>query len=274
MDDQELDRATRIDRYLKGEMNTEEKKSFEYNLARDDELKNELEKTEMASRAVRYRGLQQEVSDVRSKMLKDEAHQNGLSERKQAIERPLPVRFYAFRVAASLLLVLLAFAGIQMTVVDPDTIYQEKINFEVVDVVERSDEESSTLSSILEAYQQDNFQDVTALYNELETPSVKEKYITAAAYLQLQQYNEAVTIYHQILGTDSQNTDSKMSYWEQRSAYNLAITNLQLGEYEEAIDLLNQLKSNEEYGDYYDQLISDYALWRLRLLEFKDSLLN
>lgn len=271
MDDQELDRATRIDRYLKGIMDTEEKRSFEYELANDEELKQELEKTEITSQAVKYDGLRTEVSDARRRMLAEEARSAEVPSDRQPVERPLPIGFFAFRVAASLLLVLLAFAGIQMVVIDPQGIYQDKINFEVVDVVERSDEESSSLSGILEAYQQENYQDAVALFTDINTPSVKERYIAAAAYLQLNEYNDAAELYRQILDESSQ--PSGWDYWEQRAAYNLAITNVQLGEYYRAINLLEQLKSDEEYGDYFDQLVSDYALWKLRLLGFKDSLL-
>jgi len=269
MNDQEIQKADKIDRYLKGVMSTEEKKAFEMELSRDERLKNEVEKTDISRKAIQYNGLRKEVGEIRSHMLQDTPSSSaGLKHR--TIERPLPIGFYALRVAASLFVVLLAFAVIQSFLIDPQSIYAEKINYEVVDVVERSSEESATLSNILEAYQKDNFQDAVALFSQLQTPSVKEQYIAAAAYLKMGEYEQAVSNYQQILGGNA--LDQEKDYWEQRAAYNLAITYIQTENYEEAIAILEELKSNEQYGDYYDQLVSDYALWKLRLLNTNHAL--
>jgi tetratricopeptide (TPR) repeat protein len=271
MDDQELKKADKIDRYLKGVMPTEEKEAFEMELSRDESLKEEVEKTDISQKAIQYNGLRKEVRDIRSHMLKEEST-SPLGKEKGPIERPLPVGFYALRVAASLFLVILSFAIIQSFLVDPQSIYSEKINYEVVDVVERSSEESATLSNILEAYQKDNFKDAAAIFSQLENPSVKEQYIAAAAYLRLGEFEQAISNYQKILNGNTLSADK--DYWQQRAAYNLAITYVKVGNYQEAILILEELKSNGEYGNYYDQLVSDYALWKLRLLDTKASLFD
>ena len=272
MDNQELDKAKSIDRYLKGDMNLDEKRSFEDSLKQDESLRQSLENTEIVSKAIQYKGLKEDVNTIRTQMLSEEKVTADRTEQSKTVERSMPFGVYAFRIAASLLILLVAFAGIQMATVNPQSIYQEKIFLEVVDVVERSDEESTSLSSILEAYQQNNFEDAAALYSRLENPSVKEMYIAAAALLNLQQYTEATQVYLQIV--ESAESLSSLDYWQQRAAYNLSITYVQTGDYDKAIPLLESLKSHEAYGDYYDQLFSDYSLWKLRLLRFKNSLFS
>jgi tetratricopeptide (TPR) repeat protein len=267
MGDHELKKYDKIDRYLKGVMPKDERKAFELELTQNDALKDELEKTDISRKAVQYQGLRDEVQHIRNNMLHETSDR-----KKTAIERPLPVGFYALRIAASLLLVLLVFAAIQATLVDPQGIYADKINYEVVDVVERSGEESVSLSTILEAYQKDNFQDAVAIFAQQDNPTVKEQYIAAAAYLQLAEYEQAASNYKQILSGDL--LSEAKDFWQQKAAYNLAITQIMLGRYDEAIAILQELKSNQEYGDYYDQLVSDYALWKLRLCSLKNSLIE
>lgn len=270
MDDQELQKAEKIERYLKGIMPLEERKAFENEIAQDNELRDEVVKTDIASQAIRYQGLRNEVKTIRETMLTESEGKSdlGTAYQKETVVRPLPFGRYAFRVAASLLILLLSFAALQMAVINPQNIFAEKINYEVVDVVERSDEESASLSTILESYQKNSFQDAAAIFSNLENPTVKETYIGAAAYLKLEQFDIAIQYYQQILeGAVSGSRD----YWQQRAAYNLAITFVRVGRYEEAITILKELKSNPEYGDYYDQLVSDYALWKLSLLEFRSA---
>ena len=210
MGDQELKKYDKIDRYLKGDMPEDERKAFETELTQDEALKDELEKTDISRKAVQYQGLRDEVQSIRSNML-HETPDSG----RTTIERPLPLGFYALRVAASLLLVLLAFAAIQATLVDPQGIYADKINYEVVDVVERSGEESASLSTILVAYQKDNFQDAAAIFSQQDNPTVKEQYIAAAAYLQLEEYEQAVSSYRKILKDDVLN-EKKDYYFKEK----------------------------------------------------------
>ena len=275
MDDKELNEADRIDRYLRGEMNADEKKAMESDLSSDPALKDKYENIIIAQQAIQYDGLKRDVDEIRQSMLSEDADidnytMSSKEEVKQA-DSPLPIGMYALRVAASLLIILVAFATLQMSITDPSDLYDNKVNYEVVDVVERSGQESESLSKILEAYQTSNYQDAVAFYTAIDDPTTKESYIAAAAYLKLESYPEAQQNYIKILeGTDTDNKD----YWQQKAAYNLAITDIKLERYNEAIRILVELKSDEEYGDYYDQLLSDYTLWKLRLLSFKNFLFD
>lgn len=280
MDEQAIQKAERIDRFLQGKMTQEEQKAFEYQLAQDTGLQEELEKTDMTRQAVRQLGLRMEVKDIRERMLQEEHAKTLYVNRAQpiqeiALDEPLHANRklysfyqYSYRIAAGIALVLVSFVVVQMVTIDPESLYASKMELNVNSDVTRGREETSNQAAIRDAYQQNNFEAAVSIYTNLDSPSSLERYFAAAAYLQLAQYDNAISTYQQILANEQEGGNE---FLRQESSYKLALTYIRQREYDKALPILEKLDNNYEY---YDNLISSPFLWKLKLLRFKDGLLG
>ncbi|WKN30244.1 hypothetical protein PZB74_14860 [Porifericola rhodea] len=265
MDRQDLHKAELIDRFLHGEMDETEQKAFEYQLSQDAELREELESTDIARQGIRHLGLRAEVKQIREQILKD-ASVPSLEDHLQSEVKTLPLYAYAYRVAAGLLILLLAGLVLQTAVVSPEGLYNSKMELSSVNDVTRGRGETPSQTAMLDAYQQNRFEDALQIYAGIAEPSVVEHFFAAAAHLQLEQFEEAIGQYQQILEMEGK-TDNQ--FLLQEASYKLALTQLRVEAYDQAIVILEDLDNNHPY---YDKLISNSFMWKLKLLRFKDQL--
>lgn len=277
MDDLAIQKAEKIDRFLQGKMNHDEQKAFESQLAQDASLREILEKTDIARQAVRHHHLRKEVKDIRERMLQEEkgkasqekdtkTRQINLPEAKS--QKSVSIFRYSYRIAAGIALVLVSFVTVQMLTLSPESLYASKMELDVHSDVTRGREETGSQAAIRDAYQQNNFEEAVSIYTGLGSPTSLERYFAAAAYLQLDQYENAIDTYQQIL---AEGQEGGNAFLQQESSYKLALTYIRQGEYEQALSILDEL--NERY-EYYDNLISSSFLWKLRILKFKERLFH
>ncbi len=278
MDDQAIQWAEKIDRFLQGKMADEEQKAFEYQLAQNTNLRETFENTDIARQAIRHYGLKSEVQAIRGQMLEENAintptdvhltHESVSDEPQQTKQKRLSFYQYSYRVAAGLVLVCLSFVAIQTATVSPEGLYASNMELNISNDITRGKGETTAQTALLDAYQQNNFEQTINLYADLKAPALIESYFAAAAYLQLNQFDEAINTYQQILANDQ---EGENEFLQQESSYKLALTYIRQREYDEALPILENL---DDHYAYYDHLISYPFLWKLKLLRFKDSLLD
>ncbi|MEK6480221.1 tetratricopeptide repeat protein [Catalinimonas sp. 4WD22] len=280
MDDQAIQLSEKIDRYLRGKMTEDEHKSFEYQLAQNADLREEVDNTEIAKEALHYRGLRMEVRQIRERMLKEEYETKIHTESEQVKTneasytsdvkiRKLSFVQYSYRIAAGIALLLVAFVAIQTLMVSPEGLYADNIALSDLSEVTRGGGETASQTALLDAYQQHEFMQVAEIYNTLDSPTSLEKYYAAASYLQLNQYDQAIDIYQQIV-VDKE-LEGENDFLQQESSYKLALTYIHEGEYDQALPILKDL---DEHYPYYDNLISGTFMMKLNLLQFKEKLFN
>ncbi|MDF9796167.1 tetratricopeptide (TPR) repeat protein [Catalinimonas alkaloidigena] len=280
MDDQAIQLAEKIDRYLQGKMTEDEQKSFEYQLAQDANLRENVENTDIAREAVLQRGLRMEIKQIRERILQEDDEERPPSEsiipesdepkgRAETKIRKLSFLQYSYRVAAGFSLLLVAFVAVQMVMVSSEDLYADNIALSDLSEVTRGGGETASQTALLDAYQQNNFSQATEIFRNLETPTSLELYFAAASYLQLNQYDEAINIYQKVLANNQLDNDN--DFLKQESSYKLALTYIRTGEYNQALPILKDLDENYPY---YDNLISSSFMLKLKLLQFKESLFN
>lgn len=280
MDDQAIQLAEKIDRYLTGKMTEDEHKSFEYQLAQNADLREEVENTDIAKEAIYHRGLRMEVRQIRERMLQEELEVKAHPENKQFIQektsdatqtkiRKLSFFQYSYRIAAGIALLLVAFVAVQTVLVSPEGLYADNIALSDLSEVTRGGGETASQTALLDAYQQHNFEQVAEIYSTLEAPTSLELYYAAASYLQLNQYDQAIDIYQQIVV--DQTLEGENDFLQQESSYKLALTYIHEGDYDQALPILKDL---DERYPYYDNLISGTFMMKLNLLQFKEKLFN
>jgi hypothetical protein len=278
MDDQAIQLAEKIDRYLRGKMTEDEHKSFEYQLAQNADLREEVDNTEIAKEALHYRGLRMEVRQIRERMLQEEheakihteseqVKTNEASSTSDVKSRKLSFFQYSYRIAAGIALLLVAFVAVQTIMVSPEGLYADNIALSDLSEVTRGGGETASQTALLDAYQQHDFELVAEIYNTLDSPTSLEKYYAAASYLQLNLYNQAIDIYQQIVA--DKELEGENDFLQQESSYKLALTYIHEGEFNQALPILKDL---DEHYPYYDNLISSTFMMKLRLLQFKESL--
>ncbi len=257
MDNQEIERSTRIDQYLKGRMTETEMAHFKNQLEEDATLRAELENYEISREAIRNYGLRQELKDIRSKMLAEPA--------AAPATKPKVVPFSAYwpRVAAAVLLLITGLLALQIATLSGEDLYEEKAFPYEVTTSRNAEEPTDTQNqTIQEYYGSGNFKETATQYKNLSDPSPAAAFVAGNAYLQLDQPQQAVDAFQNVLET---NARQGTRFFQEDAEFYLAMSYLRAGNYEEALSRLRQIKAA---GGDYSQYISNYYLFRLRMLDW------
>lgn len=271
--------AERIDRYMKGEMNSEEQEQFQAEMQRDTALQQEVEDTQIAHALLQHRGLKDEIKAVREAMKAEGSQQtvvedddSPFSTTEQPSEvkteedvKAVPMYQWIGRVAAGLTILLVGYLAIQYVTLSPEHLYEEKIATDppYLGLSNRSmeDQEDTIADQVRVEYQFGNFEEVIRLYGELEEPTFAETFRAGYAYLDQERTEEAIAAFQQVV------KDQSAFMIQDKAEYYLALAYLQDGQIATAVSMLEQIHQDDDH-DYEDSLGSLY-LWRLRLLDMK-----
>ncbi|MGD1894771.1 MAG: tetratricopeptide repeat protein [Cyclobacteriaceae bacterium] len=274
----EMNQAELIDRYLQGDLGTQELQQFQVRMQADEELRQTVEDTQMAQSLVEHYGLRNEIKAIRAAM---QAEGNAtLPEETIApvVEEPrlltqevdedvkaVPMFQWAGRIAAGLTLLIVGFLTIQYTTLSPERLYEEKITSEspYLGLSNRSmeDREDTLADQVRVEYQFGNYEEVIRLYGELENPTFAETFRAGYAYLQQERTEQAIDSFQQVM----QDEDAFMI--KDKAEYYLALAYLQDGQIETAVSMLEKIHESDDH--IYEDSLSSFYLWRLRLLKMK-----
>ncbi len=274
-----MDRSERIDRYVKGNLDSEELQQFRTEMQQDNTLQQEVEDTQITQALLQHQGLKNEIKAVRAAMKAEgsqstvvEENSNTLSTHEEPSEvdaeenvKAVPMYQWMGRVAAGLAIVLEKNLNIQYATLSPERLYEERIASEppYLGLSNRSmeDQEDTIADQVRVEYQFGNFEEVLRLYGELEKPTFAETFRAGYAYLEQERTEEAITSFQQVM------EDQNAFMIKDKAEYYLALAYLQDGQIEKAVDMLEVIHKDDDH-DYEDSLGSLY-LWRLRLLKMK-----
>ncbi len=257
MDNREIERSTRIDQYLKGRMTDTEMARFKNQLEEDATLRAELENYEISRQAIRNYGLRRELKDIRSAMLAESATA------PTPKSKVVPFSAYWPRVAAAVLLIITGLLALQMATLSGEDLYEEKaFPYEVTTSRNTGEPSDTPNKTIQEQYAAGNFRETVAQYENLSDPSPAAIFVAGNAYLQLDQPRQAINAFQKVLET---NARQGTRFFQEDATFYLAMSYLRAGDYEEALSRLRQTKAA---GGDYSQYISNYYLFRLRMLDW------
>jgi tetratricopeptide (TPR) repeat protein len=241
--------------YLDGELAGEERTAFEKLLANDTALQTEMENLSVARLAIEHFGLTSQVANVHQTMmqeLKASREKSG-----GAVVYPLIRNF--MRIAAVLLIAVIAFGGYEFASVSPQGIYKDKyITYSTS--VERG---STAVSPIEQAFADKDYKKTIGLYKSIKSPTVDDHFIAAQAYLAAGKAPEAIKAFNTVIATKPgsyANIDD--------TEYYLALSYLANGQPIKAEPIFERIYHNSSH--LYHSKVSYWTMLRLKLLILKD----
>ncbi|MGB3588233.1 MAG: tetratricopeptide repeat protein [Tunicatimonas sp.] len=274
-----MNRAERIDRYVKGDLNPEELQKFQMEMQQDSTLQQEVEDTQIMQALLQHQGLKNEIKAVRAAMKAEGSPSTVVEETPNTLSTPeepfgvkeeddvkaVPMFQWMGRVAAGLAIILVGYLTIQYATLSPERLYEERIANEppYLGLSNRSmeDQEGTIADQVRVEYQFGNYEEVLRLYGELKKPTFAETFRAGYAYLEQGRTEESITAFQQVM------EDQSAFMIKDKAEYYLALAYLQDGQIETAVNMLEVIHKDDDH-DYEDSLGSLY-LWRLRLLKMK-----
>jgi tetratricopeptide (TPR) repeat protein len=274
----EMNQAELIDRYLQGNLDAQELQQFQTQMQANEELRQTVEDTQMARSLVEHYGLRNEIKAIRAAMRQEkdsplpeepvaplEEEPQTLTQKVDEDVKAVPMYQWAGRIAAGLTLLIVGFLTIQFATVSPERLYEERITSEspYLGLSNRSmeDREDTLADQVRVEYQFGNYEEVIRLYGELENPTFAETFRAGYAYLQQEKTEQAIYSFQQVI----QDEDAFMI--KDKAEYYLALAYLQDGQIETAVNMLERIHESDDH--IYEDSLSSFYLWRLRLLKMK-----
>ena len=240
-----------LDRVLAGEPSPE----TEALINSDPELAKEWHAILFALEAVCEAGLREKVSAARIQY----------ETRKSFDARPAGgvIRSFnrnAFRVAASVLILIGAAAIYKYNTVNSGSTYQEYYqSFEL------NTSRSSTIQDTIEqAYRDKNWKQVLALASTQEPKTNKTHFLAAMSALELKEYATAIELFKQVMAANSKSGDS---YFQDEAEYFLALAYLANNEAANALPLLKKIRNDKNH--LYNQKAKEVSGIDLKILDLK-----
>ncbi|MFI5185277.1 MAG: hypothetical protein ACHQF0_00975 [Chitinophagales bacterium] len=244
--------------YLDGEMNTREKDDFENRLASDESMQQELEDLKTARDAVKLFALKQQVAAVRGRMqeeIKPQAIVRKMSTARRIVK-------YSLATAASVLLIAICVLAYNFFSLSPDKLYNEKYNsFELSTL--RGDNETP-VTDVEKAYRQKDYKKVLDLSTTWTETSIRDEFLTAISYLELNKPSEAINLFNGVLELDQKSTHP---VYRDEAEYYLALSYLKTRSYDKALELMNAIHDSPSH--LYHAKFTKGFIRKVRMLKMR-----
>jgi tetratricopeptide (TPR) repeat protein len=119
-------------------------------------------------------------------------------------------------------------------------------------------ENSNSIDSLLQSFNDQRFADVIKHYKSLINPTVREQFLTGYAYQQTGQYDTSAIMLEKLL---QQNKLQNESLYNDDAEYYLAMAAIELNQPAKAYTLLKAIHENEQHT--YHEKVDRKLLWKL-----------
>jgi tetratricopeptide (TPR) repeat protein len=239
-------------RYLDNELEPDDRLYVEAQLLSDPALRAELDRLQLAKQAIVQYARRQHVGSI---------HKEMMVERQPKVTRVRWMRV-SLRIAAVLLVALLAAGIVQYTQLDAGKLYNAQYEAYSLRVTRDSDE---VISRLEEYYRTGRMKDVIAQY---EDPSLthlpSDHFLAGQAYLSQNDPQKAITAFEAQLAANKLLT---IKPYQDDSEYYMALAYLKAGDVSEAIPLFRRIHDTPSHA--YHKEVSSWYLRKLQWLEWK-----
>ena len=247
----ETDNEKLID-YIDKRLTQDESARIENALKGDTDLKREFLYLNFAIDTVRLDAISQKVASVRQ------------LQKKQLITRSAPAvvrTMYkiSLRVAAIVILFISVAAVYKYASVSSQSIYDKQ--FAVYELSNSRGMESQDAET--NAYQNKKWTDVISIYKAEKYQSNQQSFLAAMAEMQLNHFNNAITIFENLL-----NSKSGGGTYVEESEYYLALAYLMHHDENKAVQMINKIKENPNHTYY--PMVSKISPIDLKIIEIKN----
>lgn len=254
-----------IFRYLDGELNETEQQEFERLLQSDKNLQTEWQGLAVAKEAVKQYGLKAKVASLHTEMMEELKEEKLAPVKKMSSFRRI-IR-YSVAAAASVIIIFLGIQAWNFYQLSPDKLYNE--NYVAYDMTTRAGESTSSATEKLFAEKKyteliDRVKSNSQLISSTSV-SPKDVFLSGLAALELKRNADAVTLFKQVLETEK--APGTRSGLGDDAEYYLALAYLRNKDYDQAIDLMNQIRSTN--GHTYQKQFSSSFVRRVKMLKWR-----
>ena len=239
--------------YLDKRLNQEESAQMETALQKDSDLNREFIYLNFAIDTVRLNAISQQVASIRQ-----------LTEKEQIVAKPAPgilrnMYKISLRAAAVIVLFLCVASIYKYVSVSNRTFYEKQFSGYELSTSRGQDSHDAEA----DAYQNNKWNEVISIYNAESNKSNQQSFLAAMAEMQLKHYQNAITIFENLLNSKSGNT----TYMEE-SEYYLSLAYLMNNDGERAIRLIDKIKANPNHTYY--PIVSKFSSIDLKIIELKN----
>jgi len=248
----EQQRWEKIDAYLRGEFTDDERADFENQLTKDSHLTKEVDSIRQAGILVQSYGQREELKAIHQKMIDRQP------------DWP-DIRFY-LRVAAIIVFLVVAWAGISIATLTPDSLYKGEYTGYIPETVRDAESPSrpTTEQMIQTEYINANYIRVSELYKASPTKRIRETFLAGNAYLAIDQPGNATACFKRVMYLSGR--ENNFEYY-QDAEYYLAWSYLKNNKLDEAIKMFEKIYNNEFHIHNPD--LDRWFFWKLKLLQWK-----
>jgi tetratricopeptide (TPR) repeat protein len=244
--------TAKVIQYLDGELTGDELKAFEILLSQDEALQTQLQNMQVAKQAVRHYGLKQQVASVHKDMM-DELRGKPVVSRDAKV---IPFVRYTMRIAAVLLVMIIAFSAYEFVTVSPATVLP--LNTPYALSIERGAAETSAVEK---AYAENNYKAVINIFEKETNPAAKDRFLAGQSYLATQQPAKAIEAFTGLVNTSSVND------FKDDAEFYLGMSYLQNNEPAKAKALLKKIYKDKDH--LYHDKVSYFTILKLNMLILK-----
>lgn len=250
------DNTEKLVRYLDGELNEIEIQALQTELDNDKALQQEMDNLLFTRSVIKNYGLTQKVNNIHQQMMQEMSSTK--TPAKPFIKR-LPKM--TMRIAAAIIILVGLFGLYQYINVSPGNLYKDQY----IPYQQATMRGTANTGLIEQGYNQKKYDAVVMLYNQKTSASLNEEFLTAQAYLNLNNYSNAIRLFNNII---QKNKVSGTKVLNDDAEYYLALTYLKNKQTAEALPLFKKIRSNKDH--VYHSKISCWYLTRLKLLNWKN----
>lgn len=256
MDNSTHNMSEKLLQYLDGELTTSEIEAFEKELVSDKKLNQEFEELKAAREAVKMYGLHQKVAGIHTQMMKEMKSPVILMNPARRIIR------YSIAVAASVVLIVAGIIGYNFYNLSSDKVFAS--NFHSYDLATYRDADTLQVSSVEVAYRNKDYKKAVEVYSESDSKSVKEIFLAAMSYLELDNSSKAIDEFKKVI---EGNITGKNELFKDEAEYYLALTYIRNRDYDFALDQLRSIKENP--GHFYHKRVTRKLMRQVKMLKWR-----
>lgn len=238
--------------YLDKQLNPEESALLESAIQKDIVLEGEFHYLGLAVDTIRLEAINQKVFSIRQSIKKPEI----IEKPAQAIVRNMYRT--SLRVAAAIILVMGIAVIYKYSSVNSQSVYDKQFTgYELTNTRGLDIPDAEEV-----AYQDKNWSEVISIYQTKMSQSNKHSFLAAMAEMQMNHFQQAISLFENIL-----NLKSGDNSYEEEAEYYSALAYLMNHEENNAIQMINKIKSNP--GHTYYPLVTRISPIDLKIIELK-----
>ena len=242
-------------RYIDDELSEAEAQVLMIELEGNDSLQQELNNLLLTRGAIKNYGLTQKVKGIHETMMQELPN---AQLQTKAVVRSLSKSLIS--IAATIILLVGLFGLYEYLSVSAGKLYEEKyFPYQIATM------RSSTAPTVIESnYIEKKEDNVIAEFEKLPQPTINDEFLTAQAYLQKADYNNAIKLFNTII---QKNKASNAAGLNEAASYYLALSYLSNKQTDKALLILEEIYNDKTH--LYHNKVDRWYLFKVQLLNWK-----